>query len=262
MMYQFTARAVPSDLVSVAVVRSGTVELYDREHTVRRLADGDVFVGTGPQLDYHCRTSDYRCQTLTLHQSLLADIAGRPRDQPAAPWRFTTPTADPKGQRQWQATCDYVTGQLTGADTLPELLLGSMTRLVAATVLTVFPNTLYPGEPYPAARPNAVPDSVRRATAYIDEHAHRDITLADIAEHVRLTPRALQYAFRRHLDTTPLAYLRRVRLQAAHRDLLAADPATATVTQIAARWGFGHQFSALYRAAYQVPPSATLRRTR
>ena len=59
---------------------------------------------------------------------------------------------------------------------------------------------------------------------FIEENAHADITVADIAAAASVTVRAIQLAFRRHLDTTPLEYLRRVRLGHAHRDLLAADP--------------------------------------
>ncbi|PRC60869.1 AraC family transcriptional regulator, partial [Mycobacterium sp. ITM-2017-0098] len=40
-----------------------------------------------------------------------------------------------------------------------------------------------------------------------------------------VTPRAIQYAFREHLNTTPLEYLRRVRLERAHQELKSADPA-------------------------------------
>jgi hypothetical protein len=73
------------------------------------------------------------------------------------------------------------------------------------------------------------------------------------------TPSSL--AFRRHLDTTPLGYLRRVRLEHAHRQLTAADPARESVTAVAYRWGFSSppQFTARYRAAYGIAPSHTLR---
>ena len=45
-----------------------------------------------------------------------------------------------------------------------------------------------------------------------------------------------------------MAYLRRVRLDRAHRDLQAANPAVDTVTAIAVRWGFTHagRFSVAY----------------
>ena len=80
------------------------------------------------------------------------------------------------------------------------------------------------------------------------------------AAHV--TVRAVQLAFRRHLDTTPMAYLRRVRLERSYRQLQAAHPDDGTtVTAVAARWGFASpsQFAGRYRRTYGQPPSHTLR---
>ncbi|MEU4689505.1 helix-turn-helix transcriptional regulator [Actinoplanes sp. NPDC023714] len=107
-----------------------------------------------------------------------------------------------------------------------------------------------------------VPAAIRRAVSYIDARAADPITLDAIAGAARLGVRALQSGFRRHLGTTPLAYLRRVRLENAHRDLQAAIPAMGvTVTEIAGRWGFSDssRFAASYRAAYGRSPSRTLR---
>jgi transcriptional regulator GlxA family with amidase domain len=58
-----------------------------------------------------------------------------------------------------------------------------------------------------------------------------------------------------------LEYLRRVRLDRAHRDLEAADPSVDTVTAIAGRWGFTHpgRFSSIYKQAFGRSPSVTLR---
>lgn len=102
---------------------------------------------------------------------------------------------------------------------------------------------------------------LRRAMSFIDENAHREITLNDIAAAVNVTPRSVQYAFRRHLGTTPLEYLRRVRLDRAHRELKAADPRSDTVMAIAGRWGFTHagRFSGVYKRTYGTAPSETLR---
>ena len=102
---------------------------------------------------------------------------------------------------------------------------------------------------------------MRRAIAFIDTNASTDVDLADIAAAAYVSPRALQYAFQRHLGTTPMAYLRRVRLDAAHHQLQAADPTRGdTVTAIAARWGFAHlgRFAAAYHRTYGQPPSTTL----
>jgi AraC-like DNA-binding protein len=56
-------------------------------------------------------------------------------------------------------------------------------------------------------------------------------------------------------------YLRRVRLEGAHRDLQKASPGPESVTAIAYRWGFSSpsRFAAYYRGAYGVLPSHTLR---
>lgn len=108
---------------------------------------------------------------------------------------------------------------------------------------------------------NGQPPVLRRAVAYIHENAHHDISVTDIADAVNVTPRSVQYTFRRHLGTTPLEYLRQVRLQHAHRELQAADPTRDTVMAIAGRWGFGHagRFSRIYKQTYGTVPSQTLR---
>jgi transcriptional regulator GlxA family with amidase domain len=105
------------------------------------------------------------------------------------------------------------------------------------------------------------PATLRRAVAFIDEHAGRDLTVADIAAASFVTVRAVQLAFRRHLDVTPMEYLRRVRLDRAHQDLRAADPARESVTAVAYRWKFASasRFTAYYRGIYGVLPSHTLR---
>ena len=105
------------------------------------------------------------------------------------------------------------------------------------------------------------PQTLRRAITFINENAHLDIRLADIAAAIAVTPRTVQYTFRRHLGTTPLEYLRKVRLCRAHHDLQVADPAVDTVMAIAGRWQFGHpgRFSRAYKEDFGDPPSRTLR---
>lgn len=108
------------------------------------------------------------------------------------------------------------------------------------------------------------PPGLRRSVAFIHENADSDIGLSEIAAAANLTPRAVQYMYRRHLGVTPLEYLRSVRLDLAHRDLQAADPTVDTVNSIAGRWGFSHagRFSVAYRRVFGTQPSATLRTNR
>ncbi|MEU6841679.1 helix-turn-helix transcriptional regulator [Streptomyces sp. NPDC046716] len=83
--------------------------------------------------------------------------------------------------------------------------------------------------------------------------------VVEIARAARVSVRALQLAFRRHLETTPMRYLREVRLQYAHEELREAVPGQG-VTSVSARWGFStpSRFATLYRQRFGFPPVQTL----
>ncbi|QLQ36356.1 helix-turn-helix transcriptional regulator [Micromonospora robiginosa] len=142
------------------------------------------------------------------------------------------------------------------------LMRASLTDLIASTALAVFPNTTMTASYVPEPR-RVAPSVVRRAQAYLEEHAAEPITVAQVAAACGVGPRGLQAAFQRHLGHSPLAYLRQVRLARAHRDLVAVDPARgATVAGIARRWGWSSpgRFAVAYREAYGEHPSETLRK--
>jgi AraC-like DNA-binding protein len=112
----------------------------------------------------------------------------------------------------------------------------------------------------PAAAAGAA--TVRVAQAFIESNAAKPLTVTDIARAAGVGVRGLQQGFQRSLDISPMRYLRHVRLREAHRELRTADPATTTVGEVAARWGFRHQgrFAAEYQQRYGTPPAETLRR--
>ncbi|PCE32427.1 hypothetical protein BZL54_10510 [Burkholderia ubonensis subsp. mesacidophila] len=105
---------------------------------------------------------------------------------------------------------------------------------------------------------SVAPACVKRAIAFIDEHAGQPLTLSDIAAAAHCSVRTLQRAFHQWRDIGTMRYLKEVRLQRARAALQAPDE-TASVTEIATRWGFGHlgQFAADYRKAFGERPSDT-----
>jgi AraC-like DNA-binding protein/anti-anti-sigma regulatory factor len=137
----------------------------------------------------------------------------------------------------------------------------------AAQARAVRPRTRVtrPGPSFPEAaaerRSVRFPPTLSRAIAFIDEHAGQELSVADIAAASSVTVRAVQLAFRRHLDMTPVEYLRQVRLDRARQDLITAEPARDSVTAVAFRWKFASasRFAAYYRRTFGVPPSHTLR---
>jgi AraC-like DNA-binding protein len=115
-----------------------------------------------------------------------------------------------------------------------------------------------------AAAPKLVaPRAVRTALDIIEAEAHLPLTVSALAARSHVSARSLQEGFRRHLGTSPMAYLRDVRLRRAHQTLQQSDPSTTTVASIAYQWGFSNlgRFAATHKARYGVPPAVTLRRT-
>jgi AraC family ethanolamine operon transcriptional activator len=74
--------------------------------------------------------------------------------------------------------------------------------------------------------------------------------------------RTLEYAFQDEVGLSPRGFIYKLRLHAVRRALLAADPAGATVGDIAAAHGFYQfgRFAGDYRSAFGELPSVTLRR--
>lgn len=101
----------------------------------------------------------------------------------------------------------------------------------------------------------------RQAEAILRQSTHRPITIGQLCEAVGTSERTLHAAFREHLDMTPKAYLKMLRLNAARRDLRVARPGT-KVTEVAMRWDFLHfgHFSQDYFAMFGETPSQTLHR--
>ncbi|MDD7968108.1 AraC family transcriptional regulator [Actinomycetospora lemnae] len=101
---------------------------------------------------------------------------------------------------------------------------------------------------------------VRRAVEAIRNDPTAPFTPTSLAHLAGASTRTLHDGFRRHLDTTPMAYLRLVRLHHAHTELRAATPHDTTVAATAHRWGFSHlsRFSQTYRQVYGHPPATTL----
>jgi AraC-like DNA-binding protein len=199
---------------------------------------------------------------VSLSMETLLRVAGETSGLDPSQMRFVgLLPISPTAERQWLATADYIQRGIYNRSLDQPLLLAAAEQMLAASALNTFPNTTMTRD---VRRPRdpASATTVRRARAFIDAHAGRAITLTDIATAAGVVPRTLQYAFRRHQDTTPLGYLRRVRLAYAHAQLVAAEPGDGTtVAVVAARWGYARptRFAAAYRELYGKPPAQTLR---
>ena len=257
----FTATAGPLGVLAFGQLTGGLLACRS-DGSERRLRPGDVFLGAQPGHRLGATVQNTQIQAAIIDPVLLSQVADTEPGRAQQPVAITGyEPVSPRAARQWTDTCACVRAAVLDP---PEpagslLVAADAARLLAATALAVFPNNALTG-PTATDRRDAHPATVRRAVAFIEGNAHRDISAADIAAAAQVSIRAVQLGFARHLQITPLAYLLRVRLDRARQDLLAADPARRTVAGVAYRWGFHSpgRFAVLYRQAYGVPPSHTI----
>ncbi|MFI5956325.1 AraC family transcriptional regulator [Cryptosporangium sp. NPDC051539] len=259
----YNALTDPFDHYVFLSIRYGRLRVVNGcEETLLHAGD-NYFYPLGSPLDVEL--FDMGVRTLQLPATRMAQTAEQTAGIRPADLRFdSTRPISTALARQWTALVNLTSAILLSDDApAPDALLSEeLTRTAAITALHVFPNSALTG----AYRPGpgwvgAAP--VRRAAAFIQAHADQPLTLEQIAVAAGIGGRALQYAFRRHVDATPIGYLRRIRLERAAQELRDADPANGvTVATVARRWGWAsaRQFAAAYRRRFGVLPSHTLRK--
>jgi len=110
----------------------------------------------------------------------------------------------------------------------------------------------------------ATPVYVRRAQTYMQLNVRNAVTIEDVASAARTSVSSIYAGFRNHLKLSPMACLKSMRLECAHRDLLGAERDGTTVSAVASKYGFNHfgNFAADYKRQIGESPSETLRRSR
>ncbi|ORW91552.1 AraC family transcriptional regulator [Mycobacterium sp. IEC1808] len=223
--------------------------------------DCPVLVAHG--LSCALQVNSARFDVVTIAPEALHKITMDWRSPPSQRIRFLNGRPRSRGAvRAWHRALDYVTAALAAPDTAQQpMIVAAMAPLLAGALLECYPSNATEQD---LAGDPSLPETLKEAVAFIHRHAAADVSINDIAGAVHLTPRAVQYLFRRQLDTTPTEYMRRVRLHRAHQELLAGERAGTTVTEIAQRWGFAHtgRFAVLYRQTYGQSPHTTLKQVR
>jgi AraC-like DNA-binding protein len=255
----------PYELLLAVTIEAGRLTVSS-DGATEQVGPGEVLL-VDPLRPVSVAQDDLRLIPVRLDLDATRAVAEEITGVPAGRVRFDMARPlSPAHARLWQSTVDHVARDVLADDDVARqpLVCTEAFRLLATTLLTTFPNSaLETLSDRPAPRTFAAePAVLRRAVEFVDANAHRDIGVAEIANAARIGVRGLQHLFRRHRDRTPLGYLRQVRMELAHRDLLAADPTRGdTVGAVAARWGFAHpgRFAVEYRRIWGRSPSETLR---
>ncbi len=240
--------------VAVGEVLSGR---FSGEYARTRIDSAQPFLRpTGPARlaidDVHLRTTAFDADAF--HQ------AAERYDREGSRRRLSRSTpGSPSAAAAWSWTAAHIQRTMRDPHTLDNpIVAGELFDLAVRTLLACFAEYSADGDGESLA---ASPKAVRRAVAYLEEHALDAVTVPDVAAAARISVRSLQALFQRHLGVSPVEHLHAIRLEAARRDLLAGAGEDATVRAVAERWGFGNsgRFARLYQCRFGERPSDTLR---
>jgi AraC family ethanolamine operon transcriptional activator len=148
--------------------------------------------------------------------------------------------------------------QQLGADAAPIAEEGALLQLRDALLIEwieALPERVDASEPPTlAARKRLVQQAIALMLARSDE----PLSMLQVCRQVGASRRKLNYCFQDVLGTSPLKYLRALRLNGVRRELRGG---AASVQQAAARWGFWHlgELAADYRRQFGELPSQTLK---
>ena len=101
---------------------------------------------------------------------------------------------------------------------------------------------------------------ISKARNYLIEHRGRTVDIPELCDYLHTSRRTLQNAFQTILGVSPVHYMKAIRLNAVHRELLSKRSVFPVIQDAAAAWGFSHmsQFAADYQRFFGERPSDTL----
>lgn len=161
---------------------------------------------------------------------------------------------------RWLRMVSWVYDCLSVDEQLSPLMATQLESGLVSMLLTNQPNSY--SQELCAEGPSLAPAFVKRVERYIEDHAHEAISIVDMAEYAGVSSRSLFTGFRRYRNTSPMLYLKEIRLRRVNEELRGLRSGSETVTAVAFRWGFSHlgHFTTDYKRRFGESPSETLAR--
>ena len=251
------------DFLLVQMPQSGFGRVFHSQgETIVSRDIAGVIAPTAPfriRWERDCRQLLLKIPRRKLEQACTTYMGATVRDP--IEFRFDMDLRTQAGQN-WRHLMEYLLNTLALEDTqrISPLAHAHMEEMVVAHLLTHQPHNYSHHADHASDARGVAPRCVKRAEDYMAEHVSDPISLSDIAEHAGVKVRTLCQSFQRFRQTSPMSALRDLRLEGAHKDLVAG--AGESVTDIAYHWGFNHlgRFSLMYKARFGERPHETLRR--
>jgi AraC family ethanolamine operon transcriptional activator len=226
----------------------------------RRLKAGQVrVVDPDHQADHVTAADNYRTVALAVDGALVREAAPVLGGCDLEKY-LVGRDAVTKGLAYCRALWAHLVNLLIVAQAQPDLL-AERGRLIEQECLRRFLATLArPNHDRTACQPPNRARLVRRAEDYMQAKLVEPVSVLDLCRELAISERTLHHAFQEVRGMSPMAYFKAVRLNGVRQELkTAAD--SATVYEIARRWGFWHtgELAAAYRRLFGELPSQTLK---
>lgn len=224
---------------------SGIVLLPDQFTTVRWTPDAEQLILKIPR---------------TRLETHLAEMLGHAVDK-TIDFRFGFSMATPRG-RSLLAAVEFLARELDRPGGLAETPIAreQLEAFVMTQVLLAVPNSYT--DQLSGYAPRARSSRLRPVLAYLEDHADQPLTPGDLARVGCMSVRTLHASFQHELGMSPMAYLRKLRLDRVHAELLRRTNPEVRISDIAMRWGFFHpsRFARQYHERFGELPSDTVHR--
>jgi AraC-like DNA-binding protein len=222
---------------------------------------GDLVAYAGGSEGHNRITAGYHWGAMALtHEQFVATgeaLFGRALVPPTATYRVRPPPALMSRLLKLHEAAGYL------AETVPDILAKSeVIRTLEYALLEAMVDCIT-GENAPVVRiathrRGAV---VRRLEEFLEARADKTVYVEELCKATAVSYPTLRGCCQELVGMSPQRYLRMRRMHLARRALRIANPATASVTEIATNYGFWElgRFSVAYRSLFGESPSATLR---
>ena len=222
-----------------------TLELKQRSRFVpRRINTGHVTI-VPTQGVTHCRTADpVNVVSLSIEPAFLATACG----ELAASDNFELRLLNGVPDRFVEGVCLALRHEVAGGGKSGRLYADAM-----VTSLAIHLVSQYSGRKTTRRDPSPSPRVVRRAQLFITDHLAQDLTLAEIAAAVNLSPFHFSRVFKQHTGLSPYQFLLQQRIERA-KQLLLRDQHS--ISAVALEVGFYDQshFSLHFKRLCRMTP--------
>ncbi|UXT20416.1 AraC family transcriptional regulator [Agrobacterium tumefaciens] len=264
--YEWCARAAPEtpEWLSLIVPRAGAVDVMLGRTEIEGTPGRLLLTNNREAERFSIRGAPHRSDVLRLNWTVIAQTVTAVLETPLIGTMELMPVLDistAAGQLVGSLAQTIIIGMRNNGPLLHSpIAMSNLTQALADLVVRSVPHRLS----YLLNKKVHLiaPRHVRRAVEFMHANIGQPLTMQSVAEAAGVSIRALETGFRDFKGTSPLAYLRTIRLRAVREDLL--DPSNRqSLREICLKWGFFHfgRFSAVYRVAYGENPSETRKRS-